>query len=420
MNVMPTFSAPAVSSDARTVSGTAARPAQKWRLLGKVAPSIVIAWVLIDLLSRLLNPALFHLDPWLVVSRFPARYAPFSPDQSFYLPTYVGGNVREANLPPTEVAGPLTFSTDHLGFRKNPYLGEGQAPQVLFLKGDSFTYGVGLSDDQTLPSVMTSRYGIPSYNAARFHDDPDGMPELDWLLGHLPGRPSTVVYTYLEHVAFRSPQATPGLDGLLLRRAPNLEGDLRYLKLLNTFFWELSPSRVVTTRLFSSLENDKFFPNENVKRIQALPLPNGEKLLFRDYEYDLADQDRGPAAVAQAMTGFQWLKAELDKRHIRLIVLLVPNRYTIYAPVLTGKDGPWTHYLDNLDLQLHQAGIETVNGLDVYRSTARQEVESGQFSFYREDPHWNARGVERIAKPLADVINHNSSAWLERDKHAVQ
>jgi hypothetical protein len=110
------------------------------------------------------------------------------------------------------------------------------------------------------------------------------------------------------------------------------------------------------------------------------------------------------------MTGFQWLKSELDKRNIRLIVLLVPNRYTVYSPVLTGKDGAWTHYLDNLDVQLHQAGIETVNGLDVYRSAARQEVESGQLSFFREDPHWNARGIERIAKPLAEAINRNSSA----------
>jgi hypothetical protein len=405
---MPTdISERTVSSDARTVSGTG-RQAEKWRLLGKVAPSIVIAWVVIDLLSRLLNPALFHLDPWLVVSRFPARYAPFSRDQSFYLPEYVGGNAREANLPPTEAAGPITFSTDHLGFRKNPYLGDGQVPQVVFLKGDSFTYGVGLSDDQTLPSVLTGRYEIPSYNAARFHDDPDGMPELDWLLAHLPGRPSTVVYTYLEHIAFRSPQATPGLNGLLLRHSPTLDGDLRYLKLLNTFFWQLSPSHVVTTRLFRRLDNDKVFPNVNT--IRALPLPNGEKMLFRDYEYDLADQDRGPAAVAQAMTGFQWLKSELDKRNIRLIVLLVPNRYTVYSPVLTGKDGTWTHYLDNLDVQLHQAGIETVNGLDVYRSAAQQEVESGQLSFFREDPHWNARGIERIAKPLAEAINRNSSA----------
>jgi SGNH hydrolase-like domain, acetyltransferase AlgX len=406
---MPTqLSGRPVSPDSRPVSETA-RPAAKWRFLGKLAPSIVIAWVIIDLLCRLLSPALLHLDPWLVVSRFPPRYAPFSPDQSFYLAKYIGGNAQQGNLPATEAAGPITFSTDHLGFRKNPYLSPGQVPQVLFLKGDSFTYGVALSDNQTLPSVMTGRYGIPSYNGGRFHDDPEGMPEVDWLLNHLPGRPSTIVYTYLEHVALAPPQELTGLNGLLMRHDPALDGDLRYLRLINTFFWELSPTRVITTRLFKKLDNDKFFPNQNLKTIQALPLPNGEKMLFRDYEFELAQQDRGSAAVAQTLHSFQWLKTELDKRHIRLIVLLVPNRYTIYAPLLAGNDGPWTHYLDHLNDELHKSGIESVNGLEVYRSVARQEVNSGHFSFYREDPHWNPHGVEVIAKPLAEAIKHNIS-----------
>jgi SGNH hydrolase-like domain, acetyltransferase AlgX len=409
-----------VSPDARPVS-EAVRPVdKKWRLIGKLAPSIVIAWVVIDLLSRFINPAVLHVDPWLTVSRFPPRYAPFSRDQSFIVPKYVGANARTANIPPTEFTGPITFSTDHLGFRANPYLKSGQGPQVLFVKGDSFIYGVGLSDNETLPSVLTGRYGIPSYNGARFHDDPDGLPEMDWLLDHLPSRPTTIVYTYLEHGTFLSPQTTPGLNGLIMRRDPVLDGDLRYLKMLNMFFWQMSPPRIVTTRFFNSLENDKVFPNENAKTIQSLALPNGEKLLFRDYEYELATLDRGPAAVAQSMTGFRWFKSELDKRHLRLVVLLLPNRYTIYAPLLGGNDGPWAHYLDHLDVALQKEGIETVNGLDIYRASARQEVNSGQLSFYREDTHWNARGVELIAKPLADAINHNSPASLDRDRNAVQ
>lgn len=409
-----------MSTESRAVSETVRSP-NRGELLGKLAPAIVLAWVLIDLLTRLVSPALLRLDPWVAVSQFPPRYAPFTPDRSFKQVRITGANARGGNFRPTEFVGPLTFSTDHLGFRKNPYLQEGQVPQVLFIKGDSFIYGVNLSDDQTLPSVLTGRYGIPSYNGARFHDDPDGMPEWDWLLNHLPGRPSTIVYTYLEHGVFTAPYATPGLNGMIMRHDPTLDSELRYLKLLNTFFWQLSPTRIVTTRLFNRLENDKVFPNESAKTIRALTLPNGEKMLFRDYEYGLADQDRGPATVAQSMTGFVWLKSELDKRNLRLIVLLLPNRYTLYAPVLTGNDGPWAHYLDRMDEALHGAGIETVNGLDIYRAAARQEVDSGQFSFYREDPHWNPRGVERIAKPLADAINQKVPASLVGDaRHVVQ
>jgi hypothetical protein len=411
-----------LSVDQPVIHGRENTGTDRWRLLGKLAPAIVFAWMALDLLSRFLNPALFQLDPWLVVSRCPPRYSPFSRDQSFYLQSYIGGNARAANIPPTEIGGPLTFSTDHLGFRKNPYLKEGQAPQVLFLQGDSFTYGVGLSDEQTLPSVMTAKFHIPSYNSGRFHDDPDGMPELDWLLSHLPGRPTTIVYTYLEHLPFIAPGEMGGPSGRLRRWSPKIEGDLRYLKLLNTFFWELSPSRVVTTRFFNKLANDRFFPNENTSTVRALALPDGRELLFRDYEFQLPEQDRGPDAVAQTTRGFQWLKSEMEKRQIRLIVLLLPNRYTIYAPLLAkNTDGPWTNYLDQLDAQLHQNGIETVNGLEVYRSFANQEIQTGQLSFYREDTHWNPRGVERIAGPLADAIARHQSVSADGNmSHVIQ
>jgi hypothetical protein len=161
---------------------------------------------------------------------------------------------------------------------------------------------------------------------------------------------------------------------------------------------------VITTRFFNKLANDRFFPNESAPTVRSLALPDGKKLLFRDYEFGLPELDRGPDAVAQTARGFDWLKSEMEKRHLRLIVLLLPNRFTIYAPILAHMDGPWTHYLDQLDAELHKSGIETVNGLEVYRSAAKQEIQTGQLSFYREDPHWNPNGVERIAGPVANAI----------------
>jgi len=418
---MPTYlHDPKVVGEPRPASEPVLRVEKKRRLIGKLAPAILIAWITVDLVSRSISPSLLNVDPWLTVSTFPARYVPFSADKSFVIQRYVGGNARAANAQPTEVVGPIVFSTDHRGFRKNPYLRSEEIPEVLFVKGDSFIYGVGLSDNETLPAVLTGQYGISSYNGARFHDDPDGMPEIDWLLGHLPGRPTTIVYTYLEHGVFLSPEVTPGINGMILRRDPDLDGDLRYLKMLNMFFWQMSPTRIVATRFFNSLENDKIFPNQGAKTIQSLALPSGDKLLFRDYEYELATLDRGPAAVARSMTGFRWLKSELDRRHLRLIVLLLPNRYTLYQPLLTRTDAPWAHYLDNVDAALHNEGIETVNGLDYYRAAAQQEVNNGQLSFFREDAHWNARGVRLIAKPLAEAIRGNTPAAQERARNAIQ
>ncbi|HTF63525.1 MAG TPA: hypothetical protein VK638_12545 [Edaphobacter sp.] len=338
----------------------------------------------------------------MAVSKFPARYSPFGANEHFYLPRYVGGNAVLGNTPATEFIGPIRFTTDSLGFRLTPYLKPRQRPEVLFFEGDSFTYGVGLSDEQTLPSVLTAQYGIPSYNGGRFHDDPEGLPELDWLLANLPGRPSTIVYTYLEHERPTSPDYIHGWKGALIRRAPALEGDLRYLKLLNTFFWEMAPSRVITTRLFKAFANDGVLPNSYRDQIRVMNMPDGKKLIFRDYEYEIPIQDRGHSVVLETARYFSWFKEQLAKRHLNLVVLLVPNRYTLYAPLLEGRGGSWIHYLDRLNVELNNRGVTTVNGLHAYHPVA--ELASGHLLFDREDTHWNPDGIKAIAAPLAGTL----------------
>jgi hypothetical protein len=86
---------------------------------------------------------------------------------------------------------------------------------VLLFEGDSFTYGVGLSDGQTLASVLTKDKSIPAYNGGRFHDDPEGLPESNWLPSHCRDRRK--------------------LEGPLERRESQLEGDRYYARMVNTF-----------------------------------------------------------------------------------------------------------------------------------------------------------------------------------------
>lgn len=57
-----------------------------------------------------------------------------------------------------------------------------------------------------------------------------------------------------------------------------------------------------------------------------------------------------------------------------------------------------------LEDQLRAAGVPTINGLTVFRNSAEQDLQSGQLPFYREDNHWTAAGVERMARVLADTL----------------
>jgi hypothetical protein len=125
--------------------------------------------------------------------------------------------------------------------------------------------------------------------------------------------------------------------------------------------------------------------------------------------------------VTQTARYLAWFDAELKKRKLRLVVLLLPNRYTIYGPLLTKKAGPWVGYLDRLDAELERHGIATLNGLEVYRSGAQHELETGELSFYREDTHWNPQGVHKIAAALAETLEAPSSDTLAHaTRHVIQ
>ena len=387
--------------------------------LGKLALLVLAGWVVADLALRFAPPTVLQIDPWLYVSRFPARYAPFSPNRHFHLTRYVGGNALMANLTPTEFGGPIDFSTDSLGFRMNPYLGPKTRPQVLLFKGDSFTYGVGLSDGETLASVLTRDKGVATYNGGRFHDDPEGLPELDWLSSHLPSPPRTVVYVYLEHWMPVPPAETGGWKGQLERHQPRLEGDLYYGRMLNTFFWQLAPTKVVSTRVFKRLSNGVILPNVYRDSVKELKTPDGGRMLFRDYEYELAEQARGPEIVARTGRYFKWFQGELARRNINLVVLMVPARYTIYAPLLGAAGGEWTEYLNDVEHELRRQNIAAVNCLTFFREHAPEELREGRYSFYREDTHWNPSGVRLVADHLSAALEEAGRPML-RTSNALQ
>jgi SGNH hydrolase-like domain, acetyltransferase AlgX len=87
----------------------------------------------------------------------------------------------------------------------------------------------------------------------------------------------------------------------------------------------------------------------------------------------------------------------------------MPSRYTIYGPWLEDaaerdRIEQLEKYLLEVNRQLRERGVSTVNALPLYRSSVEEQLATGQLLFYREDNHWNLQGVELIARALADSI----------------
>jgi hypothetical protein len=153
--------------------------------------------------------------------------------------------------------------------------------------------------------------------------------------------------------------------------------------------------------------------------VKELKTPDGGRMLFRDYEFEMPLEQRGPEMVTETAEYFKWLQAQLARRRLNLVVLMVPVRYTIYAPLLGEAGGVWTTYLDALEQELDQREITSVNCLALFRATAPSELTSGQLSFYREDTHWNPAGVRRVAAYLSKALAEQSRQITLRT-HALQ
>ncbi|HYP15221.1 MAG TPA: hypothetical protein VEQ63_14930 [Bryobacteraceae bacterium] len=365
-------------------------------------------WLVLDIGLRFLPADWLELRPVLAAVRLPSPHGPFAPNLRIYAEHFTGEAALEANIPTRENRPPIHFSTDSRGFRLNPYAPEGKPPEVLVWRGASFTYGASLSDQETLPAQLTKFTGLSALNAGRFFLDPDGLPELDWLLNELPSKPSTVVYVHLEHaqvggVGQRANGKFLGTD----LPDPRQSLQLRYASRVAGTWERMSPFEILFTRAFKSVSNDRILPNPYRRNVQPMHLPDGTDLLMRNYEMQSAARQRNASEIRETGDQLVAMTQELRRRGMDVLVLLLPSRQTLYSPWLResgGLEAPAHDYLNSLEHTLASTDIAVVNGLDVLRQDMETQISSGDLSFYRDDNHWNPKGVRRVATAVAAAL----------------
>jgi hypothetical protein len=318
--------------------------------------------------------------------------APFRPNLRLHTKFFLGDEADEGNLRPTEELPARNFTTDRLGFRDTPPILPGKVADLVVFRGFSFTFGAGLSDDQTLPSVLERELRVNAYNAGRFHDDPETPEDFDALMGRIGAHPHTVVYVHLEpngHVGVERPQ--------------HLKRLLRFAKELPMNWIRSSPAIRYAGLAKKQAENDRVLHNRYADHVVSYPLPDGRRFLVldRELEHDVTEYD--DAVVAERADYIAWWNARMTERGAQMVVLLVPDKLSVYGPEL-GVPLPREPYLNRMEKQLEERGLRVVNGLSLLRATARQDLASGRLAYLREDQHWSASGVERLGKATAEAI----------------
>jgi hypothetical protein len=178
----------------------------------------------------------------------------------------------------------------------------------------------------------------------------------------------------------------------------------------------VSPLGVFASRVRRRAEDDRWLPNRSAARVLRARLRDGgtrgqggpRELLFLAEERALARAGRPEAPVVRYAA---WLAARLALQQRELLVVIVPQKYTVYAPLLdegagaAPAEGAGERYVDRVEARLRERGIAVVNVTGPLEAAARQALPRSAPVYWRDDTHWNAAGVLAAAQAVAPVLD---------------
>jgi hypothetical protein len=367
--------------------------------VGKLIPAILLAGLLLDVASRFIPYDWVSFRAWEAMTRMPptGRGGAFAPSRRYASDAAWGDLSAMSNRPRLRQLHREVFTTDPFGFRETPRLPG--MPNVAVVFGLSFTVGSTLSDEETLPARLAPLLGGNVYNAGNAEAfDEDGMDELLDRLALAPG--ATVIFEYLDRFAPPALATVHGPRPALAGRPGQLSQIVGYLR----GWLAPSPLQIGLVHLRKALEDDRILPNSSAPAALSERLANGDEMLFLPIERTLSGQADRPVAGGPAF--WRHLDARLKARGLRLLVVLVPTSYTVYAPLLArppvSPAGP--AYLDRLEAATRAAGVDVVNLGPILARAAREGLDRHHYVFWRDDTHWNADGVALAARAIADHL----------------
>jgi hypothetical protein len=370
-------------------------------LLGVLVPATIACACAADIVLRLLPHDVVSFRAWEAV-RTPGEAAPFLPNHRYVSGRTYGNLAAVGNLPEFRQYRPLTFTTDELGYPNPPGLARrGGVAAIVF--GSSFAAGAELGDGLTLAAQLAALSGRQVYNAGGGDPGPADIIPLARRLVVPGGRviveypegeelpPLTVLHVTHKTARCRELLAPHGLE----RVCPWLGWLGRHVR--------VSPLAVLCQRAVKRLQDGTWMPNPYARWVLRERLRNREAMLFLAGERSFFHTG---AAADPAVRYFRWLGAKLAAAHFSLLVVLVPRKYTVYAPLLATPDpGPEAsvRYLGDLESRLNAEGIAVVNLTPPFRAAAETSLARGSYIYFPDDTHWNAAGAGLAAREIGRV-----------------
>ncbi len=367
------------------------------RIFVLALPLVIGVGAALDIGSRFVPVDAVGFRAWEVMFDAGPPGAPFAAGKRYFNPAAYGDLASLGNLPRARQRHAELFTTDEFGYRITTGVDAPGPPDVLLI-GDSFFAGSSLSDAETLSSQLAALSGRSSYDAAGLLPDLGrataviqrlGMKHGTVLIEHLNGR--TLPALYSPH------RADPSWE--LCGRAV---GRIELADICRQFVRGPSAAKIYAHRALQSIQDDHVLPNPDLANVALRRLRNGDEMLFLPVDatrsYDVPQND-GTAEI-QAGVYRQWSDA-LRRMGLSLVVVLVPDKYAVYAPLFAQPERPIdAGYLVTLGGALAASGIAAVDLTAPLSAAAAAGVDRHEYVYWLDDTHWNPAGVSIAAREI--------------------
>jgi hypothetical protein len=280
----------------------------------------------------------------------------------------------------------IVFKVDSFGFRND----ESYAAQKFILIGDSFIAGNGNSQEDTLSSQLKNKFGSNTYN-----------------MGH-PG----AVVDYIENIKKFKEKYGAEFKALLFvfegndfvkRRGLNKTTEVRkfkqfyrrYLREYKKFFHSTQLYRY-TFIAYHSVLNKLGLKKKN--QVEVLDI-KGHKMGVHRPSIKVVKR-KAYEAPAYWEDGFKSIQENLAA------IIFIPAKYRVYHDFPNGDD---LKQLPNANWGAlaeigNSLGIPMINLTEQLRMASRKLLPKDEFTFWKDDTHWNANGIEVAARILCQTI----------------
>ena len=373
-------------------------------------PSLLFATLIVDAALRFVPPQRVAFRAWEPASLFATAEGWFAPNFLYENDRSYGDLPNLGNLPRFRQYRREVFTTDEFGYR-NPPSGESNDTPAAILVGDSFAVGCGVSDWDTLSAQLMSHL-----RGRRVYDAAGGGAQwkmTNQLIQRLHMRDGLVIWEVLERSGLpESVQAETSESSKVAGKiaSPNSEiyRNLRGLKIWTLSYLAYSPLSIFLNRSFQKADNGVWLPNPLEKNVLVSRLNNGENMLFLDSEVQMFYRplhDSGPYLSE--------ISALVHATGNELLVLLVPEKYNVYYPLLVekGESPPEDEFrLNHLERDLRRLGIPVLNLTSQLRSQAEEGLQRREYNYWIDDSHWNHRGIQTAATAILQTWSDPSGS----------